>query len=62
MIDVDGSYLYRKHKQLADTGYRPSPLDVPAPPPTGWVMVTADNHREIATKIPAVSAGKKAEQ
>lgn len=38
--------------------YRVAPLDVLAPPPEGWVTVTTENHSEIATKIPAVSAGE----
>ena len=36
-IDVDGSYLYTKHKDLTDAGEDVAPLQTPSPPPCGWL-------------------------
>lgn len=53
VIDVDGSYVYRKYHQLPGIV-----LPSPDPPLTGWETVTEANHLEIANKIPRVTHGK----
>lgn len=52
IIDVDGSYLYRKYHQHPG-------VTIPSPslPLTGWETVTEANHTEISTKIPKVTHG-----
>ena len=32
VVDVDGSYLYKKYKTLTDAGHRLAPLTAPPPP------------------------------
>ena len=57
VIDVDGSYLYRK-KQLLDPNDAidgGSPL--PEPPLSGWESVTSQNVQEMSKKIPLVTPG-----
>ena len=46
VVDVDGSYLYRKEQQLISQGIRTLPLSLPSVPLTGWEVVTADNYKE----------------
>ena len=38
-MDVDGSYLYKKYKQMVDAGSSISPLGPPQQPPQGWVAL-----------------------
>ncbi len=57
-VDVDGSYLFRKHQQLTCVG-----VDLPQPglpdiPLVGWEQVNAGNHVDNAKKIPRVTPGK----
>ena len=58
VIDVDGSYMYRKHKQLADSGLTVAALPLPLPPLTGWESVSQETVIEIAKKVPHVASGK----
>ena len=51
VIDVDGSYLYKKFKQLTDIGALVKPPSPPPPPPCGWKTITEENHAAI-TSIP----------
>ena len=55
VVDVDGSYLYRKEQQLISQGIRTLPLSLPSVPLTGWEVVTADNYKE--KKVPRVISG-----
>ena len=58
VIDVDGSYLQRKHKQMADAGMNVAPLDAPtATPLSGWEVMTEANVKDIAKKLPRVTSG-----
>ena len=43
VIDVDGSYLARKHQQLQVDGVNVAPLGVPPIPPSGWNAVSESN-------------------
>lgn len=58
VVDVDGSYLYRKEQTLVASGIATSPMDVPQPPVCGWEQLTAENHCDIAPKVPRVMPGK----
>ena len=57
IVDVDGSYLYRKYRSLVDAGQQ---VSLPACPPlqfSGWKVVTDDTYQTIAPSIPAVTSG-----
>jgi len=60
IVDVDGSYLYRKQQGLIASGLSVTPLDAPSPPPSGWEAVTDDNVETITPKIPIVTSGMHA--
>ena len=55
VIDVDGSYLYRKQQRLT---CGQATLPPPSRPLRGWESVTAANMNEMAKKIPRVMPGK----
>ena len=57
VVDVDGSYLWRKYQRVSESGANVVPVGVPSPPLTGWQSVTEANHKEYADKIPQVTAG-----
>ena len=54
IVDVDGSYLYRKQQQL---NIEPSVLQLPSPPLSGWDVVINTNTKEMATVVPRVTPG-----
>lgn len=56
VVDVDGSFLYKKYKRLKDAGGEVAPLGPPPPPPTGWIAITQENHATLASGIPPVTA------
>ena len=57
VVDVDGSYLYKKSKRLEDAGGLVAPLDPPSSPVTGWETVTEVNASDLAKNIPYVTSG-----
>ena len=57
IIDVDGSYLYRKQQQLSSSSSAVVTLPIPVPPITGWESVSAQNANEMSANIPAVTPG-----
>ncbi|KAL5493382.1 hypothetical protein EMCRGX_G014558 [Ephydatia muelleri] len=57
VVDVDGSYLYKKYKTLTDAGHVLAPLTAPPPPPSGWVTVSSENYTQVAPDIPTVTVG-----
>ena len=57
MVDVDGSYLYRKHQQLLSKGESVAPLSLPDIPLSGWEVVNEQNYTTMAKKIPCVTPG-----
>ena len=57
VIDVDGSYLWRKYQRMSESGVSVVPIGIPSLPLTGWESVTEANHKEYADKIPRVTAG-----
>ena len=57
VVDVDGSYLYRKYRSLTDAGKQVALSACPSPPISGWRSVTEDTYRTIAPSIPLVTSG-----
>ena len=58
IVDVDGSYLYKKHHELSHSGVPVPHLDPPSSPPiTGWETVTEKNVGSIATRLSVVTLG-----
>lgn len=58
MVDVDGSYLERKHKQMIDAGMTVTPIGAPAGTPlAGWEVMTEANVKDFAKKLPQVTSG-----
>ena len=57
-MDVDGSYLSRKHQKLESQGLAVVPLGIPDVPLLGWESVTVTNYMDMAKKIPCVTPGK----
>ena len=57
IVDVDGSYLFRKHKHLKESGLNVAPLELPPAPLRGWGSVSEGNVNEVAEKMPKVTAG-----
>ena len=57
VVDVDGSYLYKKYRSLVDAGQQVSLPAYPSPPISGWKSVTDVTHQAIAPSIPAVISG-----
>ena len=55
VVDVDGSYLYRKTQQ---TSASTSVETCPGIPLFGWESVDESNRMEMAQKIPNVTHGK----
>ena len=55
VVDVDGSYMYRKQQSLIDNGQSVAPLGVPGIPLTGWNVVDKGNYAEVAKEIPCVT-------
>ena len=43
IVDVDGSYLYRKQQLLKQSGVCIAPLPPPSPPLSGWEVVSESN-------------------
>lgn len=58
IIDVDGSYLYRKQQALLHSGVQVAPLPPPTPPLAGWEVVTDSNVDTVSASIPPITSGK----
>ena len=46
IVDVDGSYLYRKEQQLVSQGVSTQPPYLPLVPLTEWEVVSANYYKE----------------
>lgn len=58
VVDVDGSYLYRKYEMLTKAGEEVSlPSSIPPPPLSGWVTMSDENYQSLAPSIPPVTQG-----
>ena len=58
VLDVDGSYLFKKHQQLSSEGIQLPQLSLPETPLIGWEPVNITNYAEMAKKIPRITHGK----
>ena len=59
IVDVDGSYLYRKYKTLSDAGENVLLPSIPPPPISGWTAMTSENYQSLALSVPPVTHGMK---
>lgn len=57
VVDVDGSYLYKKFKRLRESGKQVILPSVSLPPVSGWSLMTGENYQSLAGSIPQVSQG-----
>ena len=58
IVDVDGSYLYKKHLRLEASGFVLAPMTPPTSAPlSGWDVVTEANATTMAQKLPCVTVG-----
>ena len=61
IIDVDGTFLYKKQQRLLTSGVPAAvpfgPPRVPSSPLTGWEVITRDNVKDIAPRCPVVTSG-----
>ena len=57
VVDVDGSYLVRKHEQLRRAGVTVAPLGPPSLPLSGWITIKESNYKDESLKIPRVLPG-----
>ena len=58
VIDVDGSYMYRKYQHLVESGESVIQPDHPGPPPSGWKVVNEGTYKDVTPSIPLVTTGK----
>ena len=56
IVNVDGSYLFRKQQSLCQPGPSVVPPP-PSPPLSGWEPVTEANVGTISQKVPRVTSG-----
>lgn len=58
VVDVDGSYLYKKCQRLEKRGMSTAALDLPSSPPvSGWEIVSETNAAVLSQKLPYVTNG-----
>ena len=57
VVDVDGSFLYKKYKLLCESGMQVSLPSLPSPPVSGWTVMTGENYQSLAVSIPCVTRG-----
>ena len=57
VVDVDGSYLVRKHEQLRREGVNVGPLGPPSIPFCGLITINEANYKDKSTQIPHVLPG-----
>ena len=58
MVDVDGSFLYKKQQLLKQTSVHVTPLPRPSPPLSGWEVVSDSNVGTISLRVPVLTPGK----
>ena len=56
IVDVDGSYLWRKQQQLNESGVVAENVGLPSPTP-GWVTINEANYKELSQDLPTVTSG-----
>jgi len=55
IVDVDGSYFYRKEQRLISQGIHTVPLALPTTPLAGWESIDATNFKD--KNVPKVMPG-----
>ena len=56
VVDVDGSYVYKKFKSLTNASIPAvMPTGLPPPPIIGWFLVNEDTYLSLSTSIPPVT-------
>lgn len=56
IVDVDGSYLYRKQLRLGGAS-DDAQLPLPTPPLSGWESVNSENASDMSSNVPRVTQG-----
>lgn len=57
VVDVDGSYMFKKQQHLMQSGLHLASLPPPPPPLGGWKVVNESNVGSISCNIPVVTSG-----
>ena len=57
VVDVDGSYLVRKHQRLQQAGVNVAQLKLPSVPLTSWESIDDRNFKEATRKMPKLTSG-----
>ena len=52
VVDVDGTYLYRKQQIMIAGGTSVAPLGTPDTPLSGWQPLDGSNYAVLAKKMP----------
>ena len=58
VVDVDGSFRYKKYLFLTSTGKNVAEPGPPPPPLTEWKLVSENTFQDVALHIPLVTSGK----
>jgi len=56
-VDVDGSYLYKKHRALTEAGKQVAPLPLPTAPVSGWGAINQDSVVNVCPLFPTATNG-----
>ena len=56
IVDVDGSYLYKKQQRLLKAGTKVASVEPPCPL-TGWKIIEESNIQTITRCIPVLTPG-----
>ncbi len=59
VLDVDGSYTYRKYVALIEVGQQVLMPPDPAPPLDGWKQIREASWKDLSGCFPHVTYGKK---
>ena len=57
VMDVDGSYLYRKYQRLVKSGKDITQPDHPRSLPSGWKVVNERTYKDVTISVPLVTTG-----
>ena len=57
IVDIDGSYAYKKFKGLVKEGKHVVMPSHPSPPLSGWRAVNKDSYLRVGPMIPTVTSG-----
>ena len=57
LVDVDGLYLYKKHRALTEAGKQVAPLPLPTVPVSGWRAINRDSVANVSPLVPTVTNG-----